>query len=122
MKVLMQFARTTRHPDLPNVPTARELAHNDAARSLIELGELPYTLARPFAAPPGIPAERAKALQDAFVAVHKDPQLIDEAARLQIDITPIGGDEVAAHIERISKAPPDQLDYIRKLLAENKGG
>ena len=122
MNVLLQFARTTRHPDLPNVPTARELAPTDAARSLIELGELPYTLARPFAAPPGLPADRAKALQDAFVAAHKDPQLLEEAARLQLDITPIGGDEILAHIERISKAPADQLDYIRKLLAENKGG
>jgi tripartite-type tricarboxylate transporter receptor subunit TctC len=122
MNVLLQFARTTRHPDLPNVPTARELASTDAARSLIELGELPYTLARPFAAPPGIPADRTKALQEAFLAVHKDPQLLEEAAKLQLDITPIGGDEVLAHIERMSKAPPDQLDYIRRLLAENKGG
>jgi tripartite-type tricarboxylate transporter receptor subunit TctC len=122
MNVLLQFARTTRHPDFPNVPTARELARTDPARSLIELGELPYTLARPFAAPPGVPAERAKALQDAFIAAHKDPQLLEEAAKLQIDITPIGGDEILAHIERISKAPAEQLDYIRKLLAENKGG
>jgi tripartite-type tricarboxylate transporter receptor subunit TctC len=146
MNVLLQFARATRHPDFPNVPTARELARTDAARSLVELGELPYTLARPFAAPtdaarslielaelpytlsrpfaapPGVPAERAKALQDAFLAAHKDPQLLEEAARLQLDITPISGDEILAHIERISKAPADQLDYIRKLLAENKGG
>jgi tripartite-type tricarboxylate transporter receptor subunit TctC len=122
MNVLLQFARTTRHPDFPNVPTARELARTDAARSLIELGELPYTLARPFAAPPGVPPERAKALQDAFLAAHKDPQLLEEAAKLQIDITPISGDEILAHIERIAKAPAEQLDYIRKLLAENKGG
>jgi tripartite-type tricarboxylate transporter receptor subunit TctC len=122
MNVLLQFARAIRHPDFPNVPTARELAPTDAARSLIELAELPYTLSRPFAAPPGVPAERAKALQDAFLAVHKDPQLLEDAAKLQLDITPIGGDEILAHIERISNAPAEQLDYIRKLLAESKGG
>ena len=122
MNVLLQFARPTRHPDFPNVPTARELARTDAARSLIELAELPYTLSRPFTAPPGVPADRAKALQDAFLAAHKDPQLLEDAAKLQLDITPIGGEEILAHIERISKAPADQLDYIRKLLAENKGG
>ena len=37
----------------PNVPTARELARNEAARLLIELTEIPYKLSRPFAAPPG---------------------------------------------------------------------
>ncbi|HEY6705109.1 MAG TPA: tripartite tricarboxylate transporter substrate-binding protein, partial [Xanthobacteraceae bacterium] len=54
-RVLVQFARATRHPDFPDVPTARELAKNEAARALIELTELPYTLSRPFAAPPGVP-------------------------------------------------------------------
>ena len=36
-QVLVQFARATRHPDFPDVPTARELARNEAARALIEL-------------------------------------------------------------------------------------
>ena len=35
MRVLLQFARVTRHPDFPDVPTARELAPSDAARALI---------------------------------------------------------------------------------------
>ena len=58
--VLVQFARETRHQDFPNVPTARELARNEGARLLIELTEIPYKLSRPFAAPPGIPAARAR--------------------------------------------------------------
>src|SRR5262245_35574356 len=64
-RVLVQFARITRHPDFPDVPTARELAKNEAARALIELVELPYTLSRPVAAPPDVPKDRARALQAA---------------------------------------------------------
>src|SRR5580658_7462955 len=52
MRVLLQFARATRHPDFLDIPTAREIAPSDAARALIELTELPYVMARPFAAPP----------------------------------------------------------------------
>ena len=122
MQVLVQFARATRHPDFPDVPTARELAKNDAARALIELAEIPYALSRPFAAPPGVPEDRAKALQAAFAAVHRDAQYLDEAGRLKIDVSPIGGEEVARAIERIADAPPELLDYLKKLLAENKGG
>src|SRR5215471_14997979 len=88
-RVLVQFARTTRHPDFPDVPTARELAKSEAARALIELAELPYALSRPFAAPPNLPAERAKALQRAFLAVHGDPQYLADAARLRVDVSPI---------------------------------
>jgi tripartite-type tricarboxylate transporter receptor subunit TctC len=122
MSVLVQFARATRHPDFPDVPTARELALNDSSRALIELAELPYLLSRPFAAPPGVPPQRAKALQAAFLAVHRDPQYLDEAARLKIDVSPVGGDDVLRAIERIANAPADLLQYMKTLLAANKGG
>ena len=59
-RVLVQFARATRHPDFPDVPMARELAKNEAARALIELAEMPYAFSRPFAAPPQVPADRAQ--------------------------------------------------------------
>ena len=75
IKVLVQFARVTRHPRCP-IPTARELALNADARALIEFSEIPLTtMARPFAAPPGVPDDRAKALQTAFLAAHRDAKL-----------------------------------------------
>ena len=106
MRALLQFARMSRHVDFPDVPTARELARSDADRVLIEISELPYRLTRPYAAPPGVPTERAKALQSAFMAVHKDPQYLDEAAKLKLDISPIDGDEILKVVEQIGKAPP----------------
>jgi len=122
MHKLLQFARVTRHPQFPEVPTARELALNDKSRALVELAELPYRLSRPFAAPPGVPEDRTLALQKAFLAVHQDPQYLEEAARMKIDVSPIGGDEVLRAIEDIANAPPEMLDYMKKILAENKGG
>jgi tripartite-type tricarboxylate transporter receptor subunit TctC len=121
-RVLVQFARATRHPDFPDVPTARELAKNEAARALIDLTELPYTLSRPFAAPPDVPLERANALQRAFLDVHGDPQYLADAARLRVDVSPIVGDQVLQAIDRIANAQPELLDYVRRLLAETKGG
>jgi tripartite-type tricarboxylate transporter receptor subunit TctC len=121
MHVIVQFARATRHPDFPEVPTARQLARSDRDRAVIELAELPYLLDRPFVAPPGLPPERAQALQQAFAAVQSDPQYRADAARLKLDLSPIGADEVGGAIERIGAASPDTLDYMTKLLT-NKGG
>src|SRR5262249_9437293 len=84
MRALVAFARATRHPDFPDVPTARELALNDADRNLIEVLELPYTLSRPYAAPPDVPPDRARALQAAFMAAHADPAYLAEADKLGI--------------------------------------
>ncbi len=120
MHVRLQFGRTTRHPDFPDVPTARELAQNDEARALIELAEIPYRLSRPFAAPPDVPQDRAKALESAFLAVHEDPEYLEEAQRLKVDVSPIGGAEALDAINRIAAAPPALLEKMKALLAGHK--
>jgi tripartite-type tricarboxylate transporter receptor subunit TctC len=120
MRILVQFGRATRLASFPDVPTARELAETDSDRALIELAELPYSLARPYAAPPDLPADRAKALQEAFLAVHRDPEYLAEAKKLKIDVSPIDGKSVVAALDRIAAAPPDVLAYIGKLLASGK--
>jgi tripartite-type tricarboxylate transporter receptor subunit TctC len=121
MRGLVQFARATRHPDFPDVPTARELASTQTSQALIELAELPYLMARPFVAPPGVPADRAAALQAAFLAVHRDPQFLADAARLKIEVDALGAAPVLAAIDRIADAPRDLLDQLRRLLTKQQG-
>jgi tripartite-type tricarboxylate transporter receptor subunit TctC len=117
-RVLAAFGRASRHPDFSDAPTSRELARSAEDRNLIEILEIPYQLSRPFAAPPGVPPDRAKALQDAFLAAHKDPGYLADAEKLGIDVSPIGGQEVLGLIGRIAKTPPDQLKRIEKLVTE----
>jgi tripartite-type tricarboxylate transporter receptor subunit TctC len=117
-RVLVVFGRGTRHPDFPDAPTARELARNAEDRGLIEIIEIPYALSRPYAAPPGVPEDRAKALQDAFMATHKDPAYLAEAEKLGIEISPIGAEAVLKMIDKIAKTPPEQIKRIEKLIAE----
>jgi tripartite-type tricarboxylate transporter receptor subunit TctC len=122
MRVLVQLARATRHPMFPDVPTARELAKDDKSRQLIELAETSYILSRPFAAPPGVPEDRAKALQKAFDEVHKDKDYIADAEKIRIEVSPVNGDAVRQAIEKIANAPPELLDYLRKLHSDEKKG
>jgi tripartite-type tricarboxylate transporter receptor subunit TctC len=118
MRALVQLARATRHPDFPDVPTARELAIDEQARALIELGEIPYLMARPFVAPPGVPKDRAAALETAFIAVHRDPEFLADAARLRVEVSPADGEEVRAAIDRIAGAPADLLARLRRMLGK----
>src|SRR3954467_12184441 len=41
-RVMVVFGRSSRHPDFPDAPTARELARNADDRNLIEIIEIPY--------------------------------------------------------------------------------
>jgi len=120
-KLLIQYARATRLPSLPDVPTARELAPNDKARALIQFTEAPFTMAWPYAAPPGVPTDRAAALQRAFAAAHHDPQFLAEARTAGLDVTLVSTDELRHSIEDLSRAPPDVFDYVRRLLAAGRG-
>jgi tripartite-type tricarboxylate transporter receptor subunit TctC len=115
MHVLVQFARTTRHPRFPDVRTARELARDPASLTLVELAELPYQMSRPFVAPPGIPPDRAKALDAAMIKASKDPNYLAEAAALKLDVSPIDGDAVRTLIGRLAKSPPDVLERMKAL-------
>ena len=122
MRALVQFARATRHPEFADVPTARELAPDQDARALIEFAELSYKMSRPFAAPPGVPADRAEALRQAFDAAHSDRQYLEDAAKLKVEVSPIGGQEVLQTIDQISGAPPNILDHLKRLIMGGKGG
>jgi tripartite-type tricarboxylate transporter receptor subunit TctC len=117
-KVLVQFAGVKRHPDLPDVPSARELALDADALALVKFSETPLlTMARPFAAPPDVPDERAKALRAAFLATHRDARFLEEAKRLGVDISPVGADQLVRGVERLAQAPPSVFAYMKQLLA-----
>jgi tripartite-type tricarboxylate transporter receptor subunit TctC len=116
MKVIVAFGRETRLADYPDIPIARELAKGERERRLIEAIEVPYKLSRPFAAPPGVPAERAKALQAAFVAVHKDKMLLQEAEKAGVDISPVDSVEVMRTIRKVAETPIEMLRSIEKLI------
>ncbi len=120
MQPLLQFARLTRHPRFPDTPTARELATDPRGRALIEFAEIPYMLSRPYVGPPDLPADRAAALQAAFAAVCKDPEFLDEAAKLKVDVSPVGPQEAVRMLERLADAPPDLKDEFRALQASVK--
>ncbi len=116
VRPIFQIGRKTRLAVLPDVPTARELARDARGRSIVEAMELPYQLARPFVLPPGLPADRQAALRKAFMEAVSGKALRDEAARMNVDVSPLDGAEVARLVADMAKAPPEALAYLKQLL------
>ena len=122
VRVVLQFGRDTRHPDFPNVPLARDLTKDPSVLALIDLAEASNTLSRPFAAPPGLPVERARALQEAFMAMCNDPEFRAEAEKLRVDVSPVSGPDVLRLIERLGASPPDVLEHMKKIRSQSQNG
>jgi tripartite-type tricarboxylate transporter receptor subunit TctC len=106
LRYLMQFGHATRWKGLPEVPTARERARTPDDRALLELAEIPFLMSRPFVAPPEIPPVLASILARAFMQAHQDPQYLREAKEMQLDVSPVAGEELAKLMARIAQTPP----------------
>ena len=113
---VVQFGRTTRHSDFPQTPTAREAAATDEDRTLIELAEAPFFMALPFAAPPGVPADRIAILRQAFMKAHADAEFLAEAKKLALDVSPIDGEAVEALIRRMAATPPNVIERFKSIM------
>ncbi len=117
MRPLLQFARETRHPSLPDVPLASELARNDEDRALIEMMELSFLMARPYAGPPGIPADRVKLLRTAFMKAANSKEYREKSEKLGMEVTPLGGEKIQKMIVKLNSIPKKLIRRYEEILA-----
>ena len=116
LRMLVQFGHETRWKELPDVPTARELTTNADDKALLELAELPFLMARPFMAPPDVPAAQAATLKKAFMDTQKDPEYLREARQFQLDISPRSGDEIQTVVQRSMRTPAALVARYKDIL------
>ena len=121
VRILMQTGHT-KDPRLPETPLYGDLM-NEAKTP--ELGRRVATvmlgsgeLGRPYVAHPSTPAELTKLLREAFMKSMADPQLLAEATKLNLEITAVGGEELAKIARDVINQPPEVLDRIRKILSQ----
>jgi tripartite-type tricarboxylate transporter receptor subunit TctC len=93
-----------------------ELATHDADRQALTMlvGRTEY--GRPYFLPPEVPAERVQALRRAFDATMKTPAFIADAAKLQLEIDPMSGEDVQALVAQLSRTSPDVVARVRAAL------
>jgi tripartite-type tricarboxylate transporter receptor subunit TctC len=109
-----------KHPALRDVPLIVDLTDDPQKKAALKLIVSRQAIARPFAAPPGVPADRARALRAAFDATMKDPEFLAEARKLSLDVEPVTGAEVAALIREVYASPPAAVKLAADSMKEIK--
>ena len=104
LNVIVQMGLNKLH-DLPDVPSAIDLVDDPQNRQVMELILLRQEAGRPFAAPPGTPADRVAALRQAFQETLADPDFIAEAEKTQLEIEPMRGEDISAMLAKAYAAP-----------------
>ncbi|MGE5537947.1 MAG: Bug family tripartite tricarboxylate transporter substrate binding protein [Gemmatimonas sp.] len=107
-------------PDLPDVPRLIDLAQNEEQRVLFTFVSSVAAIERPFAAPPGVPAEALATWRSAFDQAVKDPALIAEAEKMNLDLDPQDGETVAKIVQSIISTPPAIVAQVRTFVDQGR--
>ncbi len=99
-----------------NVPMATELVTNPDHKLAFDLVSSGSLMGRSLAGSPGIPADRAKALRAAFMAGMKDPEILEKAKTMKLELEPTSGEELQALVTRILSTPKPVVDLVKEAI------
>jgi tripartite-type tricarboxylate transporter receptor subunit TctC len=108
ISILVQLS-LRKHPDLPDTPLVMDYVKTDEGRQIFKVTLARQVMAWPFAAPPGVPAERVAALRKAFDETLQDEEFLAEAERLNLEITPVPGERIQSLLEDIYRTTSPQV-------------
>jgi tripartite-type tricarboxylate transporter receptor subunit TctC len=119
VRVIIQTGKK-RDAQLPEVPTLPELMDqyktSDSARRLATVILAANEIGRPIIGTPGIPADRVKALREAFMKSVNDPELLDDAKKKRLELDPVSGEDLQTLANEIVAQPPEVIERMKKLL------
>jgi tripartite-type tricarboxylate transporter receptor subunit TctC len=120
VSTLVQFG-LTRHPDLPDIPTAVDLARNDEERQVLRAIMNAAEVGTAFFSTPGVPSDRLAALRRAFDATMKDEEFLADVKRTGLAVHPITGEELQKLVAEVGTLSPSLLDKVRAAYTAPRG-
>ena len=102
-----------------NAPSIFQFVKTEEQRRIIAFYSSSIELGRPFAAPPGVPADRLQALRNAFEATTKDKDFLAEAAKMKLQVTLRTGGELTALVKELMETPPDIIEKTESLMSRH---
>lgn len=106
-------------PDLPqkNVPTISDMAKTEEQKQVLLAGTAyPNQLGKLYVMAPETPSDRALAMNAAFQKALADRGLLADAAKSNLEITPLTGDDTMRLARGIMGLPTDMKEKLRAVL------
>lgn len=114
INILLYFGHEPdRELEAMKVPEAGKYLKGDGKKA-VELIVAQQAFARPYIAPPGVPADRLAILRKAFDAALADPSLKKEFAKTGSPLVPLSGEAVEKLVRKMYSAPRNIIEIARK--------
>ncbi len=117
INILMQAA-FRKEPEMGDVPLVMELTKDPEKLQVLKLILAAQEMARPFAAPPGIPEDRKAALIAAFDATMKDPEYLAEAKKINMDVNPVSAASLNKLLAELYATPKDVVKQASEAITK----
>lgn len=119
VRVLLSIS-LNKHPYFPDLPLVTSLVKNEADRAIIELLLAEQLAGRPVLMPPDVPAARFAFMREALEKISRNGDFLAEAKKLNLDIDPVSGTEIAAMLDKIYAIAPEVVNRARDIISGQK--
>jgi tripartite-type tricarboxylate transporter receptor subunit TctC len=103
---------------LEDVPVLPDLADNEKDRKILVALAATDEIGRSILAPPGIPAERLKALRTAFNETMRSKAFLADAEKAKLLLNPMGGEELGKLVvDSGRELTPDMVARIKQMIS-----
>ena len=103
-------------PGIEKLPVDESLAPNPRAKAIMALRSAPEVVGRPYVMTPGTPEAMLKVMREAFAKVMKDPELIAEAKKANMDLEYMPADEALKIMKEVLSQPKDVVEAFGKYI------
>ncbi|HEV2438573.1 MAG TPA: tripartite tricarboxylate transporter substrate-binding protein [bacterium] len=114
-RVILLIGRTPL-AEYPGVPALPQVAPK-GREALINLMLTQAILGHPFAAPPGVPADRSEALRRAFEQALQDSDLRTAAAKAKLVVNPLDAQTTSRLVAQAAHPPADVAALIKRIMS-----
>ena len=108
------------NPKYNQIPVAMNFAKTEESRELLKIADDVHGAQFPFSVPPGMAKDRLDLLQRAFLRSFKDPDLVAEAKKAQLDIGPVDGPTVTKTLTGLYDLKPATVARLKDILLPKK--
>jgi len=113
---VLQINGVARLPAFPDVPTIVELAKTPEQRQIMTFLASKIEIGRSFTAGPDVPKATIALLRKAFDATVRDPKLVADAKKRNVDVSPMTGQDLEKLIAEVLAIKPDLVEKMKKIL------
>ena len=120
--VLAQFAeKPIKDLIVPNVPTIPMITKTTEQNLLLKYGtSTPNDFGKVYVLPPGTPADRAAALENAFAKAFVDKELLADAEKGKLEVDPIFGEDIHKLVVEFLSMSPELRGKLQGALKGTK--